>query len=380
MIENQTKILIFSTNYLPHIGGAELATKEIISRLKNDHFSFDLITARYSPKMPQKEHLDGISVHRVGLGFPPLDKLILPFWGAWLGRKLHRQNSYQITHSVQASFGGIAAYFFKKMFPQIPFVLNIQEGKELDKQGPHIRFWRNRIIKAADKIVVISKYLKDYAKKAGADSDKIYLVPNGVDLNKFGKEFSYSELDEFRNNLEVKSYEKVIVTLSRLEKKNNVEAVIEAVHKLDNKDRKLLIIGSGSLEDYLKTKVKAFEIENQVVFVGSIKHEELPKYLAISHVFVRPSISEGLGTAFLEAMAAGVPVIGTNVGGIPDFLKDFETGLFSSTYAEDIAKKIDLILRDEDLRKKLTDNGRKLVEEKYQWDDIAEEYKQIYLS
>jgi glycosyltransferase involved in cell wall biosynthesis len=94
---------------------------------------------------------------------------------------------------------------------------------------------------------------------------------------------------------------------------------------------------------------------------------------------VRPSISEGLGTAFLEAMAAGLPIVGTNVGGIPDFLKDSQTGLFCTTESKSIAEKINLLLKDNDLRNRISENARKLVSEKYQWDNIAEEYKKLYL-
>ena len=78
-------------------------------------------------------------------------------------------------------------------------------------------------------------------------------------------------------------------------------------------------------------------------------------------------------------MAAGVPIIGTPVGGIPDFLKDGETGLFCRVGdPEDIAEKIKMILSDESLKSRLTLNGRKLVEEKYTWDKIAEQMKEVY--
>ena len=102
-------------------------------------------------------------------------------------------------------------------------------------------------------------------------------------------------------------------------------------------------------------------------------------------MFVRPSLSEGLGNSFLEAMAAGVPIIGTNVGGIPDFLIDpstgsrqAATGLFCETAnPKSIAEKIELLLTDEDLRQKLIINGKKAVAEKYDWDKIAARMKVI---
>ena len=102
--------------------------------------------------------------------------------------------------------------------------------------------------------------------------------------------------------------------------------------------------------------------------------------MKISDVFVRSSRSEGLGSSFLEAMSAGVPVIGTRVGGIPDFLKDRETGLFCKTdNPVDLSKQISRILTDEELRAKVIKNGRSLVVENYDWDKITKSFKELYL-
>ncbi len=110
-----------------------------------------------------------------------------------------------------------------------------------------------------------------------------------------------------------------------------------------------------------------------------MSNELLPTHLSMADIFVRPSLSEGLGTAFLEAMAAGLPIIGTPVGGIPDFLKDGETGLFCKVAnPKDLAEKIVRILKDEQLREKITENARALLAEKYDWDIIANKFAQIY--
>ena len=142
---------------------------------------------------------------------------------------------------------------------------------------------------------------------------------------------------------------------------------------------KLLIIGSGQDEKKLKDLVKKLDLENSILFLGGILHQDLPQYLALADVFVRPSLSEGLGNVFLEAMAAGLPIIGTPVGGILDFLKDGETGLFCRIKnPKSIAEKIKEILSDDRLREKLIQNGQKLAEEKYSWDIIARQMEKIF--
>jgi glycosyltransferase involved in cell wall biosynthesis len=142
---------------------------------------------------------------------------------------------------------------------------------------------------------------------------------------------------------------------------------------------KLLLLGAGEQEEELSKLVDDLKIKDKVAFIGLVSRSELPKYLKISDVFVRPSLSEGLGSAFLEAMAAGVPVIGTPVGGIPDFLKDDETGLFCEAgNPESIARKVEKLVFDDSLKKKIVENGLKLVKEKYDWKIIAAQYAELY--
>ena len=115
------------------------------------------------------------------------------------------------------------------------------------------------------------------------------------------------------------------------------------------------------------------------MFLGLVLPDQVPKYLAISDIFVRPSISEGLGNVFLEAMAVGVPIIGTPVGGIPDFLKHEETGLFCKpNNPKSIAEAVKKILENKELQEKLIDNGKELVKRKYDWDIIAEQMNKIF--
>lgn len=358
------RILIFSTAYLPFIGGAELALKEITDRLPD--VEFDLITAKLKRGLPDFEKIGNVNVYRIGAGNKFLDKPLLPNLGFLKAINLHKQKNYDLIHGIMASQGSAAAYLFKFFYPKVPFVLTLQEG-DLGRNSPFDRFWQRRVIRKADTITAISNYLVRFAERYNKKAP-VFVIPNGVDSRKFS----------ISNKIKK---EKIIVTVSRLVSKNGIDILIRAMEKVKKETSGAIchIIGDGRQRKELEKLTKKLGLENNIQFLGSISNDEIPNHLAQATVFVRSSRSEGLGSAFLEAMACGVPVIGTPVGGIPDFLKDGETGLFSEpNNPDDLAKKISAILTDDELKEVLIKNGQKLIEEKYNWDTIAREMQKVY--
>jgi glycosyltransferase involved in cell wall biosynthesis len=156
---------------------------------------------------------------------------------------------------------------------------------------------------------------------------EIAIVPNGVNAEYFSKEYPPEELDELKKVLGKKADDFYLITTSRLVTKNASDDVIKALPLLP-KNVKFLILGVGPDEGMLRELAGNLKVSDRVVFLGQIGRAEIPKYLKISDIFIRPSISEGFGISFVEAMIAGLPVIATAVGGITDFLTDRETGLF----------------------------------------------------
>jgi len=395
------KILIFTTAYWPFIGGAEIAVKEITDRLGGNNsqsYSFDLITSRLDKKLAPKERVGNINVFRLG-GGRKFDKFLLPFNGLFLALKLNRLNEYDWAMSVMASQAGITAALFKILKPKVKLLLNLQEGDEEEYLARYvfgsnflfkllIRPLSRLVVKKADYITVISRYLQERAKNGGARCP-IEVIPNGVDVGKFkvsarggsafGGKSSYLKVIEFKKSLGLSENEKVIITVSRLVKKNGVEDLIRAFSYLNDIDCYLFIIGTGELQTELKKLTAELKLEKRIIFLGKIAHDQVPSYLTASDVFVRSSLSEGLGNAFLEAMATGVPVVGTPIGGIPDFLFDEETGLLCQAgNPADIAAKIRRLLDDTVLAEKIKANGLKLVQEKYDWSKIAASYDGVF--
>ncbi len=388
--EKRKSILIFSIAYIPFVGGAELATKEITEKIGDYHF--DLITLCFDKKLPKTEKIGNVTVYRVGG-----PKLFFPFTALLKGLALHRKYKYGVIWSIMANRAGFAALFFKFFHPNIKFLLTLQEGDVLDypKNRAGILWlfvgpFSKKIFRKADCVQVISRYLADWAISMGVKKEKIAVVPNGVDLDKFKSRIlahnaahsvaggSNLKIKELQKKLDIKDGEKVLITVSRLVRKNAVGDVIEALKYLPEYV-KFLIIGGGSLETELKLKAKGYRLEARAIFLGHIEPERVPQYLTISDIFIRPSLSEGLGNVFLEAMAVGVPVIATPVGGIPDFLKNRETGLFCAVNnPQSIAEKVMEYINNPDQTDKIVKNAQKLVRENYDWNLIAEKMKSIF--
>lgn len=366
------RVLIFSLAYIPFVGGAELAVKEITNRIGD--FEFDLVTLRFDKKWLKFERAGGVNVYRINSS-----KLFFPFWAFLKGTKLNWRRRYSVVWSIMANRAGFAALFFKLWNPRVKYLLTLQEGDDLDYPEKRMGLFKifvsrlfKKIFTKADYIQAISNHLADWAKNIGTMAP-IEVIPNGVNLNNLK-----SQISNLKNN-----NEKIIITTSRLVRKNGIDTLIRAAAELKNMapeiNFKVQILGSGPDEKKLKDLAIKLEVDDMVRFLGHIEPEKVYDYLAKADIFARASRSEGLGSSFLEAMGAGLPVVGAAVGGIPDFLKDNETGLFCKVDdAQDLAEKIKLLMTDEDLAKRVAENGRQLVLEKYNWDSVAGKMRLIF--
>ena len=385
------RILIFSLAYYPkHIGGAEVAIKEITNRINTEDIQFDMACLRFDSSLPKTEKIGNVTIHRIGFSKNNptmadlkksslnLNKFLFQFLAAWEACKLHKKNNYDAVWAMMAHSSGVPAVIFKIFYPKMPYLLTLQEGDPVNyikrKMLPLYPLWKRAFTKA-NFIQTISNYLAGFARDMGYKGP-LEVVPNGVNIRHFSREFSLAELNEVKNKIGKKDGDVFIITTSRLVYKNGIGDVIDGIRLLPD-NVKFLILGTGPLENELKLQVTNHNLNNRVIFEGQINHEELPKYLKACDIFIRPSLSEGMGNSFIEAMAAGIPVIATPVGGIPDFLKDGETGLFCNVHdPKSIAKKVELYLKDAPLRERIILNASKMVHEKYDWDLIARDMKE----
>ncbi len=392
------RILILSLAYYPkHIGGAEVAIKEITNHINPGNIQFDMVCLRFDSSLPETEKIGNVTIHRIGFSknnptmadlkkFPlNLNKFLFQFLAAWEACQLHKKNNYDAIWAMMAHSSGVPSAIFKIFYSEVPYLLTLQEGDPVDyikrKMLPLYPFFKRAFIKA-DFIQTISTFLASWARDMGYKGP-LEVVPNGVNVEHFSREVSPAELNKAKNKIGKKDGDVFLVTASRLVRKNGIGDVINSIHLLPD-NVKFLILGTGPLENELKLQVTNYKLNGRVIFEGQVNHEELPKYLRACDIFIRPSLSEGMGNSFIEAMAAGIPVIATQEGGIADFLFDPEqnhdkepTGLAVPPRApEAIARQVKRYIDDKDLREKIVANAKKLVFEKYDWDIIARDMKE----
>lgn len=391
-MSHKKRILIFSLSYYPNfVGGAEVAIKEITDRLGDD-FKFDMVTLRFDKTLPKVEKINNVTVYRVGMTsgshvrpsslnlIHKANKYLFPLFGFFKAHELQETKVYDVIWSMMASYNSFAALFFKKMFPAVKFLLTLQEGDPISyikRRALPVWYLFKKIFTKADAIQAISHYLSHFALHMGARCP-VVVVPNGVSVDRFNKEYTKAELDAARARLGKGESDIMLITTSRLVIKNGISQLIEALVHLPL-NVKLAILGIGPLEKTLKTQARMLEVDDRIVWLGHVSHDEMPKYLKVADIFVRTPISEGFGNSYVEAMACGIPCIATPVGGILDFIRERETGLYADVGSpESVVDAVMELVRNPDLVSKIKRQSFEMVKEKYDWDIVAEGMNSVF--
>lgn len=374
------RVLIFSTDdHLYPAGGAENAFGEIAKRMPD--VEFDLICAKLRKGVKAEEQVGNIHIYRMGFGIPRIDGYILALFGHVCALKLHKKKPYDLMWCMMASYGAFSAVRVKKA-TGVPILLTLQEGDSIEYILHKVRFVRgafDEIFKQADGLQTLSQYLLKWGRDMGFHGRAWKVIPNGVDMQSFTAPQSAEEIRKTRESFGFVKNAFILITSSRLVEKNGVGDVIDALPLLPE-NVCFVVCGSGRLEEELRAKVAAQGLDKRVKFLGFVKIETLPVLFRAADAFIRPSLSEGLGNAFLESMATKTPTIGTPVGGIPDFLHEGETGFLCepenpASIAETV-KRVQAL--DPDTRERILAKAYEDVTTTYNWDPIAKSMRALF--
>lgn len=385
------RILIFSLAYYPsNVSGAETAIKDTTDRIDPSDIEFEMITLLFDPQQPREEKIGNVLVHRIGVGSKYLSKILFIPLAVLTAITLHRRNH----------FDGLWAMMTYMLFPvvlmrflgvQLPYVLSLQDGDSFERVferwfiRPLVPLLRYGFRKATV-IQAISQYLATWPGRFGY-TGPLEIIYDGANPKDIHQEFNDEEIEIIRRKIDRKEGEIILMNTARLVCQKGADVTIRALTLLPEQVR-LVLVGDGVEQEKLVALTKELGLESRVLFTGKVERSEVTKYRKAADIFVGPSRSEGLGHAFLSAMASRLPVVTTQVGGIADFLFDAKRNPDKPTTGwavdpdkpEQIAEAIKDIMAHPEKVKEVTERARKMVEEKFDWDMIAKDMREKVFS
>lgn len=239
---------------------------------------------------------------------------------------------------------------------------------------PILKVLSNLTLKKAKAVVVINKYTKKILIKNGINSDKIYIIPPGIDI----KRFEYIPFES-------KNKEKIeLLVVCYLIRRKGVDLIIRSIKKIIKKNKKIIlrIIGDGPQKENLKNLVEELNLEDYVIFEGFVENREIQEYYKKAHIFISMSRAESWGQMYLEAMASGLPIIATKNIGSQEIIKDRKFGyLIAQEDCHALKHKLITLIKNKDLINKFGKRARKEAQEKYDWQKvIIPKYLEVYKS
>ncbi len=204
------------------------------------------------------------------------------------------------------------------------------------------------------------------------EKKNIFVIPGGVDISLFPSQVDTSSLDK-KYKIENK---KMILFAGRLISHKGTKYLVKAAKSIDGE---IFIAGEGPEKQYLLNLIATKDLKN-VHLLGHQTEEKMLKFYYRADIFVAPSVwDEPLGLTILEAMASRTPIIATRKGGIPLLIKNGYNGIFvKARDPKEIAKSCNKLLKNDELRKKMGENARKIIEEKFTWKKITLKFHRLY--
>jgi N-acetyl-alpha-D-glucosaminyl L-malate synthase BshA len=350
------------------LAGTEIATYNIAKYLAKRGHEVHVITS-LDEGLPKENIEEGFFVHRVRTINKPV-----------LAGLAHNLMSFLIIKKIdpdvihcQFISSGIAGFLAKRIMEK-PYVV-YGRGSDVYMPWAFKNIVSKLVMRSADAMIALTEDMKSEMQKIY--NREVFLIPNGVDLNMF-KNLSKNDL---RSKFNVKD-ENIVLFVGGFRFVKGVKYLIEAMNSIRQKNitTRLMLVGSEGDKEKLDGLVNDSDSKKYVILVGKVPHEKVAEYMVASDVFVLPSLSEGFPNVILEAMASGLPIVATRVGGLPHIVKHAENGfLVEPKNPEEIAEKVLLILESEALRKKMSDNNKETAKE-YSWERVVAKLEEVYRS
>ena len=362
-------------------GGTEIAAYNLAVNMAERGHEIDVFTASINSK-DSVETSEGMKIHRYSTN--------LSIASANLSLKLMYKPLDENVEIVHAHYNiplpdlSASRYAKKK---NLPFVITYHADAQ-ETGGNFIRntatalynrYVLDRVLSNADAIIATSNSYIDESKYLGKYRDKIKVVPNGINLRDFKVDLSK---EECRSRLGLPCDKKIILFFGNVVAYKGPDVLLNAfeIIKKSYPDVILLYAGRGGMQADLQKLSEEMSISDSVIFAGFVEEELKPLYYHSADIFCLPSVTlaEAFGIVNLEAMACGLPVVSSKLGGIPDVIQNGKNGIIVEPgNVEALANALLKLLEDDELQVKMSLEGKSMSED-YSWTKIAEETEKIY--
>ena len=362
------KIALLVSGFPPQVlAGTEVATYNIATHLAKIGHEVHVIT-RLDEGLPRESTENGFYIHRVRV----INKRILESASFFINTFLVLRRIKPDLIHVQSILAVLHA-FLAKLFLRKPFVV-YGRGTDIYLASRFDRLLYKLTLARADAVIAQTNDMKSAIQKLYHRD--VFVIPNGVDIDRFSR----ISRGKARIRLNIEANEKILLFVGGLRPVKGVRYLIESMSIIKQRDRniRLLIVGDGEQRRNLEKSTEKLNLGKWISFAGEIPSERVAEYLVASDIFVLPSLSEGFPLTVLEAMASGLPIVTTRVRGLPEIVKDNENGcLVQPKNPGQIAEKVLLLLENDDLRQRVSENNREKAKQ-YTWESVAKNLEEIY--
>lgn len=373
-------ILLLTSDFLPNIGGMATHAHELARAHAMAGHVVHLVHPVYGTEQNRIEEFDGITVHKLFIASttPKVKHLVYVRTVRSYVLALQARLRFDVLHWHDLTPNCWTTMTLRGRFPLVWTNHTSNYLEYFETKAGRIR------IKAflSHPQAIISPSIELHTKSAatGVPGDHLFYIPNGVDAQKFAPGRSFDVIDK---DYGLDPSRPIIVCPRRLEPKNGVEYFIRSIPivRAERPDVQFLIVGGGFPEERARFE-SMLAVEGQrhdVFFTGNVPNTAMPRFYALATIATLPSLMEATSISGLEAMSSGLPLVGTNVGGIPEIIDDGVSGLLVEPRRPDqLAAAYLRLLGDADLRTRLGAGARARVEREFAWPAISARTVAVY--
>ncbi|MFC2028124.1 glycosyltransferase [Chloroflexota bacterium] len=286
-------------------------------------------------------------------------------------RLVKRQHDIDLIHAFWTIPTGFVSALSRGKTPLVTSLM----GSDLNVFGrgliakPIIRY----PLKKSTRLIAISNDLKLEAIELGANADKISVMSDGINLNTFHP----MDKKALRQKLGLPD-RLIVLFVGSLFRIKRVDRLIRVSANLSKEfDFRILLIGDGPERPGLEELVEQLGLKERVTFMGFISHHDVPEYTAAADVFVLPSETEGLPKCVREAMACGIPIVASNVGGLPELITNGETGFLANDETE-MENGLRQVMSSNEFREKMSTNALEFARQNFSLETAVQQHLDLY--